>query len=185
MAWGAEATWRDLDVPVVLVTEDGKEEAGGIEQDEEHHRLYLYLAAGEQVALSAELAYDRFREPSASADAFRPVPAEVTTTSVPLGVSYFRPNGLFASLRVTYVEQRVERAADAVFAQDKDSFSLVDVAVGYRFAQRRGIASLGVKNLTDEEFEFLDDSFREFSEDATTGPYAPEQMVLGRITLSF
>jgi outer membrane receptor protein involved in Fe transport len=73
----------------------------------------------------------------------------------------------------------------SISAEGDDSFFLVDVSVGYRFMKRRGIASLGIKNLFDTEFNYQDDSYREFSEDATTGPYFPERLIIGRVTVNF
>ncbi len=185
LSWGAELTWRDLDVPIILVTETGKEEAGSIDQDEELHRLYLYWTPTRRIAVTANLIYDRFEEPSALEDLFRPVPAKVETISLPVGATYFHPQGFFASVVGTYVDQEVTRAPDAVFAQGDDNFFLIDVAVGYRFPKRRGIASVGIKNLFDEEFRYQDNSFREFSEDASAGPYFPERMILGRVAFDF
>jgi outer membrane receptor protein involved in Fe transport len=66
-----------------------------------------------------------------------------------------------------------------------DSFVVVDVGIGYRFPKRLGIASLQVNNLFDEGFRFQDDSFREFSDEPTVGPYIPERTILGRVTLNF
>ena len=118
-------------------------------------------------------------------DDFRPVPAEVKTISVPLGLNYFHPSGFFAGVVGTYVDQEVNRSNNSLFAQGDDNFFLADVSVGYRFAKRRGIASLGIKNLFDKEFNYQDDSYREFSEDATTGPYFPDRLIMGRVTLNF
>jgi hypothetical protein len=61
----------------------------------------------------------------------------------------------------------------------------VDIGIGYRFPKRLGIASLQVNNLFDEGFRFQDDSFREFSDEPTVGPYIPERTILGRVTLNF
>jgi outer membrane receptor protein involved in Fe transport len=60
-----------------------------------------------------------------------------------------------------------------------------DASIGYRFPKRRGIASLTVQNLTDRDFEYQDDSYREFQDDPSTGPYIPERVIMARFTLSF
>jgi hypothetical protein len=59
------------------------------------------------------------------------------------------------------------------------------VGVGWRFPKRLGIASLTVYNLFDEKFQYQDDSFREFRNEPSTGPYIPERRVVGRATLYF
>ena len=85
----------------------------------------------------------------------------------------------------TFVDQEVKRSEDSLFAQGDDNFFLVDAAVGYRFPKRRGMATLAVRNLFDTEFYYQDNSYREFSEDATTGPYFPELTLMARLTLNF
>lgn len=185
LSWGAEISWRDLEVPSLEVLPTGTAVTGTIDQDEQLHRLYLYWTPSDQIAVTAEAVYDRFKEPAAMQDDFRPVPAEVTTVSLPLGVNYFHPSGFFAGIVGTYVDQEVKRSDDSLFAQGDDNFFLVDAAVGYRFPKRRGMATLAVRNLFDTEFYYQDNSFREFSEDATTGPYFPELTLMGRLTLNF
>ncbi len=64
-------------------------------------------------------------------------------------------------------------------------FNVVDLGVGYRLPKRRGIASISVQNLFDEDFDYQDDSFREFKDEPAVGPYIPEQVVMGRLTLNF
>jgi tetratricopeptide (TPR) repeat protein len=177
---GAEATWRDLDEPVQFsgrfITED---------RDEQLHKLYLYWTPMEQLAVSAEIVYDQYEsEDGISTSGGRP--EEVQTYSVPVSVSYFRPSGFFATIGGTYVDQEVKRADGAFISSDgQDNFFLVDASVGYRLPKRRGVVSLGVSNLFDKEFDYQDDSYREFSQSASTGPYFPERIVQGRVTLNF
>lgn len=104
---------------------------------------------------------------------------------MPLGIRYFFPNGVFAGIGGTFVNQEVRRSATAAFADGSDSFFVVDAAVGYRFPNRIGIASLAVNNLLDEKFDFQDDSYREFRDEPSTGPYIPDRQILARITLNF
>ena len=59
---------------------------------------------------------------------------------------------------------------------------MVDAGLGFRFPNRWGIASLQVRNLFDEDFNYQDDSFREFSDEPSVGPYFPERTVLARVT---
>jgi outer membrane receptor protein involved in Fe transport len=59
-----------------------------------------------------------------------------------------------------------------------DNFWIVDTALGYRLPKRRGLVSVGVSNLFDESFNFVD-----------TDPFNPrvypERLVYGRVTLAF
>jgi outer membrane receptor for ferrienterochelin and colicin len=176
---GTEVTWRVLDEPVKFqgdyVTED---------RDEQLHKLYLYWTPRDQIAVSAELVYDKYdSENGVSSAGGRP---DVETYSLPVNLAYFRPSGLFATIGGTYVDQDVDRSDSTSFNPDgSDNFFLVDASVGYRLPKRRGIISLGVTNLFDKEFDYQDDSYREFSQAATTGPYFPERIIQGRVTLNF
>ena len=65
----------------------------------------------------------------------------------------------------TYVDQKVRRSATATQADGSDDFFLVDATVGYRLPKRAGVISLQVKNLFDDEFNYQDDSYREFRDE--------------------
>ena len=177
-------TWRDLDEPTKTVTETGDESAAFFEQNEQFHKLYAYWTPTNELAFNAALVYDRYEGEGDAVD-FGPRPEKVETLSAPISLSYFKSNGFFATLTGTAVDQKVRRAPDSQFAEGDDNFFVVDVAVGYRLPKRRGLISLAVKNVFDEEFMFQDNSFREFSEAAVTSPLIPDRTILGRITLSF
>lgn len=177
---GAEATWRDLDVPI-FQDDDALLE----DWDEQAHGAYVFWTPIPEIALSAEFTYDRFEsEAGLGTDAFG-FPLKVETFSIPLAARYFHPDGFFAGIGVTFVDQEVDRTAASGGAEGSDSFFLLDAAIGYRLPNRRGIASLEVNNILDEEFRYQDDSFREFRDEPSIGPYFPDRQIMGRITLSF
>ncbi len=183
--WGGiELSWRDLEEPTKIISETGEEQAQFDDQKENLHRLYLYWTPSERWAAQAALVYDKY-EGEGLAVEFGPRPQEVETVSLPLSVSYFHPNGVFASVSGTFVDQEVMRAEGSPFAAGQDDFFVVDLAVGYRLPKRRGILSIGVKNLFDEEFMYQDNSFREFSEEAVSSPFVPSRLILARATISF
>ncbi len=70
-------------------------------------------------------------------------------------------------------------------ADGTSGFFLLDADAGYRFPHQRGSISVEVRNITDEDFEFQDDGFREFGDEPSTGPYFPGISVLGRLTINF
>ena len=86
-------------------------------------------------------------------------------------------------IQKAYVDQEVRRAASSTQGQGQDSFFVVDAMLGYRFPKRRGLMSLGIKNLFETRLKFQDDSFREFRDEPVTGPYFPERFISARITL--
>jgi hypothetical protein len=178
---GVELTHRTLDEPLFdannlnWITEERKEQ---------WHRLYLDWTPSSRVSVHSELVYDRYTSQTGIATEDN-LPEKVVTWSLPVGVSYFDPSGFFAGLGATYVDQSVDRSVNATQASGDDQFVVVDASVGYRFAKRRGIASLAVKNLFDTEFRYQDDSYREFRGEPSIGPYFPDRTVMARVALSF
>ncbi len=69
---GAEATWRYLDDPLLLGTDDARFE----ERRERLHRVYSYWTPLDQLGLSAELVYDRYRSEKGFATRFDNLPEE-------------------------------------------------------------------------------------------------------------
>jgi tetratricopeptide (TPR) repeat protein len=181
---GAELSRRELTTPefqfIAPSTTDW--EVSYQDWDELSHRAYAYWTPTNRVSLSAEAVYDKFEGGSA----INPnVPLMVRTLSYPLRVNYFQPNGFFAGAGITYVDQEVDPSAIATSPKGDSDFTVTDISIGYRFPRRMGIASLSIQNLTDEEFEYQDDSFREFQDEPSTGPYIPDRTVMARITLNF
>jgi lipoprotein NlpI len=180
---GAEATWRDIEQPFIDAANNKVVED---DADEQLHEVYLYWTPIDELAIRTGFVYDKFEKESDdfSVRVGNQDPLEVETISVPVGLTYFHPSGFFAGAGVTFVDQDVERISQFE-NQGHDSFFVVDVGIGYRFPNRRGIASLQVNNLLDEGMEFQDDSFREFQEEPSVGPYIPDRTIIGRVTLNF
>ncbi|WP_374232652.1 FecR domain-containing protein [Thiocapsa sp. C4-3m] len=184
LSTGIELTRRDLNEPVLVLFEELPR--ADIEvRNEELHRLYLYWTPSERYGVTGEVVYDEYRAEDGVGTLFADLPERVRTLRVPLGVTYFDPSGFFAGIQLTYVDQDVRRSELALGATGTDQFFLLDLAVGYRFPKRYGIASVGVKNLFGETFYYQDDSFRTFSSEASTGPYIPERVLMAQLTLSF
>jgi hypothetical protein len=186
LAIGGEATWRDMDEPVFGVDfESGEGFARFEDRDEQYHQLYLYWTPIDRIGVSAKLIYDLYESEIGIATEFDNLPERVRTFSVPVSVSYFNPSGLFATTGGTYVDQQVRRSAFSTQGQGDDQFFVVDAALGYRLPKRAGVFSLGINNLFDEKFNYQDDSYRQFRDEPAIGPYFPERIIIGRITLNF
>lgn len=179
LSGGVEYRWRQLDVPFLLA--DG--EFGDVGWDEEFGHAYVHWTPTQRVAASLEYLYELFERDSEFTGEFQAT--RVRTQRVPLTLSYFHPNGFSARLRATYIEQRGEFATNAGgFRSDfptehkKDDFWLLDAALGYRLPKRRGLISVGVSNLFDQSFKFVD-----------TDPFHPrvypERYFFSRVSLSF
>ena len=178
---GVSVSRRDLEKPAFIGVPDSLSDAIFEDQEELHHRIYANWALSSRWVLGIEAVYDRFKtdEPSVNAS----LPLEVKTKSYPVTLQYFHPSGFFGQLGSTYVDQEYTDQVDS--ESGDDSFTITDLAVGYRLPKRRGIVSITVQNATDEEFKYQDDSYRTFEDEPSAGPYIPDRLVMGRLTLNF
>jgi len=177
---GAEATGRQIRVPVF-----GPDGPFFEHQNEQLHRAYLYWTPRTDLAIGGEVVYDRFRADEGTLTQGTTVPTNLQTISVPLGIRYFHDSGFFAGLRGTLAHQNVDRSPLSTFPTGSSNFFLVDIGAGYRVPERAAIASVEVRNLFDTKFKYQDDSFREFRDEPSTGPYIPGIQIITRITFSF
>jgi tetratricopeptide (TPR) repeat protein len=176
---GIELSRRMLEQPVFnLSTGTSQFE----DRDERTDRAYLNWTPTDRIALRIEAIFDEFEKDEESTSSTGV--SELTTWSVPLTLSYFHPDGLYASLGVTLVDQEVERIATVVLPSGDDRFYSVDVGLGYRLPRRMGLLSLQFRNLLDEEFDYQDDSFRTFQDEPSGSRYVPSRQLLGTFTLS-
>jgi tetratricopeptide (TPR) repeat protein len=176
---GAELVNRSLEVPFI-VDIPGVGISTLIEDvDEQLGRAYAYWVPRTEFAVSVEYQYDRFK--NANEDFVPEGFAELTTQRIPIQFVYFDPSGFRGKLTATFVDQ------DGVFRQqappfmnfsDEDEFWVLDASVGYRLPGRRGMLSLDVKNVLDEEFNFQD-------VDPQNPRIVPERLVLFRFTVNF
>jgi tetratricopeptide (TPR) repeat protein len=176
LSFGAEATWRHLDEPQFDDNDAIKQD-----RDEQTHRAYAFWTPWSELALGAEFVYDRFKSQKGDEAV---VPKKVTTVSVPVWARYFWRNGLFAGVGATFVYQNVDRFEASTFNDGDDRFAVFDATAGYRLPKRFGVFSVGVQNVFDRNFNFQDDSYREFGDQPSTGPYIPDFQIVGRLTIN-
>jgi outer membrane receptor for monomeric catechols len=113
------------------------------------------------------------------------VPDSVRTVSFPLVARYFNPNGFFASAGVTYVDQQVTGGESYARKTGDSDFLVFDLGVGFRLPKRTGLISLVVQNLFDKDFDYLDNSYRNFQDEPAIGPYAPDRTITAQVTVNF
>lgn len=172
---GVEYFRRMLEVPTIgltgTITEDWEEDA---------YRAYLYLTPSREIAISAEYQFEVFDRDVK--DEFGITPIGMKTHLLPVAFKYYHPSGFFGNCGATYVNQVVEPAGGGDDLED--DFTLVDVGVGYRLPNRRGVFSIGVKNLFDREFDYMGLDTRT-SQDPNNPPFLPERTFFARISLAF
>lgn len=168
---GFEYLHRNVDVQF----SDGTNTASGFERREEDtYRAYLNWIPGQHWAMTAGYRMEKINNGNNAG------PRQVDTTSVPVTLNFFHPDGVFASLGVSYVDQEVEQRGSS--RQDSDNFALVDVSLGYRLPRRYGIIGVEVRNLFDKSFSYQDRNF--MTSELVSPQYIPEITILGKFTLN-
>jgi tetratricopeptide (TPR) repeat protein len=174
---GAEYTYRNLSVPSSETTGPGTIELYNDKWEENIFRTYLFWTPHNWFSLTAEYLYEDNDRDENFADGAK----EVTTHYVPLGVNFFHPSGLSASLKGTYVDQDGEferQGTVGTFEDGDDNFFLVDAALKYRFPKRYGFLTAGVNNMFDQDFEHFDT-------DEDNPRIQPDRFFFVNITLAF
>lgn len=182
---GGETSWRKLDEPLF----DG---LGWISEwrKEKYHKVFLNWTPTPRIAMRSQFIYDSYRSQRGIATedtSTASVPEKVITKSLPVALTYFDPSGFFGGATITFVDQTVERSPVVTppHVAGKDRFNVVDGVVGYKLGKRYGTVSLAVRNLLNRKFNYQDDSYREFRDEPSTGPYFPSRTVMARFNLSF
>jgi hypothetical protein len=172
---GIEFSKRDLTFRVVdAITDPENPTTLELDSDEYLGRAYLLWTPHPWLALRAEYLFERFRLGELAGQ------TEVDTHRVPLGIGFFHPSGVSASLTATYWNQdgTFARLSSGEFQSGSDDFWIVDMAVSYRLPKRYGFITIGVTNLFDQEFKFFDTDF-------ANPMIQPVRTVYARITLAF
>ena len=184
LALGVETSERDMEEPVITDVGAGPETVFE-DREEEFHKIYAHWTPTNSIAVSVEAIYDLYEAESGIVTEFDNLPERVKTESLPLSIKYFATSGWYAGITTTFVEQEVDRDPFASQASGDDSFRIVDLNFGYRLPRRLGAISLAILNATDEEFKYQDDSYREFRDEPSTGPYFPERTATLQVNLVF
>ncbi|MGH9895140.1 MAG: TonB-dependent receptor domain-containing protein, partial [bacterium] len=151
---GVEFSKRDLTVPALDVSDPFNPVNRDLDWNEDLGRAYLFWTPHRWLALRAQYIFERFKRDCDICDF-----TELDTQRVPLGIGFFHPSGLSASLTATYWDQdgRFTPFLDPTvpIRSGRDDFWTVDAAISYRLPKRYGFITVGATNLFDEEFNFF------------------------------
>lgn len=172
---GLEAHLRDLEVPNIVSNSVITEK-----RDDDAYRAYFYWVPHPRWAFSADYQIEALRGTLITAN-----PVLLDTTSIPIGIRYFHPNGVFSSLVTTYVRQAVGFVIAPYSQASKEDFTVVDFAIGYRLPKRLGILSLEMKNLFDRKFLYQDNSFVTADKFNFNPRYIPDRSFFVKAVLNF
>jgi outer membrane receptor protein involved in Fe transport len=175
---GVELSQRDIVVPFLADVPGLGLQVFEAEEEESTIRSYVYWTPSARLALSAEYQYEDFEnDPNFAPEGF----IELETQRLPLQLSYFGVTGFAVGLGATYVKQEGEfqqYVPPFLTYNDQDEFWVLDAFARYRLARRRGVISLTVENLADEEFRYQDT-------DPANPRIFPERLATLRVTFAF
>ena len=178
--FGVEGVYRDISAPRLDV---GSDDSDFITQgaSETAASGYVYWTATDRLAVTFGVHGSRFRLDEDDAVGG---PQDVDSILAPFSLRYFHPSGFFAVGGVQYVWQSVTESDGPGQQRDSSANSwLVDAAIGYRLPHRRGIVSLELNNLLDQEIHWQDDSFR--SSEQQNRRFNPERSAMIRLNLNY
>lgn len=176
---GVEVQRRNIDGAIKHATSPAGGSAAQNHGNEASQQAYFYWLPTDQLSLSARYQHDRFSNEQEALLGF----TDMTLRRLPLELRYFAPNGVSTGVRATRVRQHgtflvPSTGSFDVVSPGSDDFWVVDVSLGYRFANRRGLLSFNVDNLLDKSFRFQDI-------DPESPSIMPERMSYLRFTWAF
>jgi tetratricopeptide (TPR) repeat protein len=173
---GLQFFQRNLDVPyfdnTLFSTPEIKEDSW----KEGNGSAYLYWALVKWMAIGLEYNYEHYTH-----NQYEGLSGiqELTTQRITPKLQFFSPCGLSARLQASYIYQSGDFGSHFFgYTTDSDEFWVVDFSVNYRLPNRFGIFKIGVKNLFDQHFHFLDT-------DPENSRFPTERQIIGTLTMSF
>jgi tetratricopeptide (TPR) repeat protein len=152
---GVEFSRRDMTVPFARLSDPTNPVSANADWNEYLGLGYLFWTPDPRLSLRADYRFERFDRDERFAAGVR----KLDTHRVLVGMHFFDPSGVSASLTPTYWHQdgRFDGFFDpAAVRSGRADFWTVDAAVSYRLPRRYGFISVGATNLFDEKFRFFD-----------------------------
>ena len=172
---GIQYFHRDLEFPFTGFSPEGMPFEAEDDWKEDIASAYLYWVPADWTSIGVEYYYEKFsHELEAGPQQYK----DLTTHRLSPQISFFLPAGFSARVQAHYIDQKgdfLTRMVEAFTASDQ--FWLVDLAIRYRLPKRYGLLTFGVKNLFNEEFNFVDT-------DPANPRFQQEQQVFVGLTVS-
>jgi Tfp pilus assembly protein PilF len=196
--FGFSTLFRDLETKISILdlsTQFPTESRQSLEYDDKHASLWLNWTPNLLWGFGIEYSYNDYNleEGLKAADSSILAPdgiLKLETHKIPVSITYFHPSGIMGNLTTTYHNQKGNFIDLSGFMTESgdDEGLITDITLSYRFPSRRGIASIGVKNLFDEDLNFEDrNSYDALDPAATSSPssFTGERVVFGKISINF
>ncbi len=143
-------------------------QAGSIVVDRESHddlaNAYVNVLAGKRVAVSLDWNYDKKRFNTTTMSPLFLFQDRFETNRIRPQVRVFLPCGFYTVVAGSHYDQQVDQFDDLTSSARTTvnaNFWTLDATVGYRLPRRYGTISLEGTNLTDEQFDFYEQSLQE------------------------
>lgn len=180
---GAEISGRYIDVPFRTVNADDSQFFDKTNWNEKNARAYFNWIPNPNLSLGLDYNYERlnrndkfFDTANNNSNFF----TQLETHRTQLFGNYFHPSGFISKLNLAYLNQTgyFLDPDNGIIAPNSSNFWLLDAEVAYRLPKRHGLVALGVKNLSDEKFNFQGTD--------VNYPQLPQgRFFFSRLTLSF
>ena len=167
---GGEVVHRKLETPLAVFNAG----SGTFEGTEMRWRGYANATFFDAFAVSTGFEYT-----DVESDLVRRT-GKITTTKVPVSVSYFHNSGAFANVTGTWLRQKITDTSNSG-ASSSDSGFLMDFAVGYRLPNKRGVFSFEVQNVFDKRLNIQDETT--FNARPLSDSVARERSFMARFTV--
>ncbi len=173
---GIQFFHRDLEVPYTEIDIMDIHQTAEDDWQEDIGSAYLYWAAGAWLTLGVDYYYEDF---SHDTDGGPKGILNLKTHRLTPKLFFFHPSGFSARIQASYIDQKGDFLSGPFgTTPDSDQFWVTDLSLSYRLPKRYGILSLEVRNLFDEQFNYLDT-------DIASPRYIPDQQVIARFTVAF
>jgi tetratricopeptide (TPR) repeat protein len=195
---GISSLSRDLETILTFVDTSADRQAPSskeLEYDDNYANLWINWTPSNQWALGLSYSYNRYDLEKGVQSANSSVLAPdgilmLETHKLPASISYFYPSGIIGKLATTYYDQKGKFIDRTGFnpQQGEDHGFITDLVFSYRFQNRWGFISLGVKNLFDRELNYEDrNSYdtRDPLSTASPSSFTSERAIFGRVSLSY
>lgn len=178
LSGGIEISRRYLDIHNILENDENITIGENVDHwRESNYRAYLLWSPHPRWTGTLEY----FRENFNNVGEFSPLDTE--TQVIPIGLSYFDPNGLFVKFKSSFYNQSVNLDGE----HPSDNTVFLDLSLGYRLPERRGLIEVQFQNLLDQNYRY--EGLQDRQPTDTGGvppfmPFSPEFTVFARLTLA-
>lgn len=144
------------------------------------HEAYFAWLPTTDTTVKVSANYETYRRDAG--DAILNEPLRVTSWIFPATLYRSWAGSFFAGVSLTHVRHEIERLPGAALQSGRDNFTLVDIGLGTRLPQRRGLLKLEVRNLFNQKFSFHDTNFA--SAEPRNPRFVPTRVILLSIAVT-